>query len=606
MTTVPRSASVTVFHFRILLGGICLATVASVHAQQPAGASTRVRFVVDARQLGPVGYRDPIGVMSPDGEWLAYASGGRLRLTPVAGGVMSSLGPRTNVRAIAWPDSRHVAALEFDGAGGGGWSLVDVPGGARRPLWNRAFPTVASGGDSVAIDPNRFRELAWSRDGKRLAGIMQQQRGSILWTGNADGSAGRIQRSEVALASLAWSPNGDVVACLVDSQGKQYVSLPCGTPPARANAMEAYGPIAFSPDGTKVYFGSPNVRGTLDLCVRTVTGGAVTRLTNFARDTYAPSVARDGRVLFGTQDYRVFVAVVPSGGGEIKQLTSFQSETPSWSRDDRLIAVTYGSWRRVIDDLKYPDIAQDLGTVRADAEIPAAKPLAIIRASSSEDQGLDWSPNGHWIVLHSHANGLDDVWIQPADGSAPAHSITKGGYETGWPRWSPSGAWIAYGTEVPEGTRLRGVLFTVGVDSATGRVTREARRVPIDGLRGDVDQVEWSPNSDSLVFSVTEGLDARAIYVVGREGGAARLVHRFTSDQQFSGIGVSPDFRWVAFIAPATDGHLQVFRVPVAGGTPTQLTSDPTDKTQPAVSRDGTRVAFTVFSYRMQFWVTEP
>jgi len=119
MTTMPRSASVTVFHFRILLGGICLATVASVHAQQPAGASTRVRFVVDARQLGPVGYRDPIGVMSPDGEWLAYASGGRLRLTPVAGGVMSSLGPRTNVRAIAWPDSRHVAALEFDGAGGG-------------------------------------------------------------------------------------------------------------------------------------------------------------------------------------------------------------------------------------------------------------------------------------------------------------------------------------------------------------------------------------------------------------------------------------------------------------------------------------------------------
>jgi len=59
-------------------------------------------------------------------------------------------------------------------------------------------------------------------------------------------------------------------------------------------------------------------------------------------------------------------------------------------------------------------------------------------------------------------------------------------------------------------------------------------------------------------------------------------------------------------IAPATDGHLQVFRVPVAGGTPTQLTADPTDKTQPAVSRDGTRVAFTVFSYRMQFWVTEP
>jgi Tol biopolymer transport system component len=220
---------------------------------------------------------------------------------------------------------------------------------------------------------------------------------------------------------------------------------------------------------------------------------------------------------------------------------------------------------------------------------------------------MDWSPNGHWIALHSHANDLDDVWIQPADGSAPAHAITTGGSETGWPRWSPNGGWIAYSTEIVEANRMRGVLFTVGVDSATGRVTREARRVPIDDLRGDIDQVEWSPTSDSLVFLAGDGLESRAIYVVAREGGTARPVHRFTSDQQFSGVGVSPDFRWAAFVAPANDGHRQLFRVPLSGGgAPTQLTFDPTDKTQPAVSHDGTRVAFTVYAYTMQFWSIEP
>ena len=83
-------------------------------------------------------------------------------------------------------------------------------------------------------------------------------------------------------------------------------------------------------------------------------------------------------------------------------------------------------------------------------------------------------------------------------------------------------------------------------------------------------------------------------------------MHRFTSEQKYSGLGVSPDFPWVAFIAPASDGHFQVFRIPVAGGTPTQVTFDPTDKTQPAVSRDGTSIAFTVFSYQMQFWLIEP
>jgi Tol biopolymer transport system component len=340
--------------------------------------------------------------------------------------------------------------------------------------------------------------------------------------------------------------------------------------------------------------------------VRPVSGGAGTRLTSFARDTYGPSVGRYGRVLFGVQDYRTFIAVVPSDSGTIRQITSFQSETPTWSRDDKRIGFTYGSWRRVIDDLHYPDIAQDLGLVNVDADTPAAAPQAVIRASSSEDQGLDWSPNGRWIVLHSHANGLDDVWIQPADGSAPAKSITAGGTETGWPRWSPDGAWIAYGTEVRERGRLRGVLFTVGIDSATGAVTREARRLPIDGVGGDIDQVEWASGSDSIVFSAAEGPDQRAIYVVSRDGGPARLVHRFRSEQQFSGLGVSPAFNWVAFIAPASDGHFQVFRVRASGGTPTQVTFDPTDKTQPAVSRDGTRIAFTVFSYRMQFWVIEP
>jgi len=239
-------------------------------------------------------------------------------------------------------------------------------------------------------------------------------------------------------------------------------------------------------------------------------------------------------------------------------------------------------------------------------ETPAKAPLAVIRASSSEDQGLDWSPNGRWIVLHSHANRSDDIWIQPADGSAPARLVTRGGRESGGPRWSPDGAWIAYTTGLPEGNRPRFALFTAGVDSATGRVTHDARRVSIDGFLGNVEQSEWSPTSDSLLFSATEGRDQRAIYVVGREGGLPRLVHRFASEQQFSGVGVSPDFRWVAFIAPANDGHFQVFRVPIAGGVPAQVTFDPTDKTQPAVSRDGTRIAFTVFSYRMQFWMIEP
>jgi Tol biopolymer transport system component len=367
--------------------------------------------------------------------------------------------------------------------------------------------------------------------------------------------------------------------------------------------LDAYGPIAFSPDGHTLYFGSPNPRGTLDLYAQTLSGGSPRRLTSFARDTYMPSVAKHGGVLFGTQDYRTSVAVAPASGGPTRQVTAFQSETPSWSRDDRTIAVTYGSWRTVLDVLRYPNIAQDLGVVRADSSAPAVKPARVVRASPSEDQGLDWSPNGRWIALHSHENGLDDVWLQSADGSSPARPITRGGYETGWPRWSPDGKWVAYSTEIFANGLVHGVAFVIGVNQTDGVVTQPARRIPIDGVDGDIDAVEWV-TADTLVVLAGQG-NRKTIYIASRDGGPARVVHRFTSEQQFSGLGLATQGRWVAFIALGSDGHFQVFRVPLAGGTPQQLTSDPTDKTQPSVSHDGASVAFTVFLYQMQFWLIE-
>jgi Tol biopolymer transport system component len=593
---------------RVTAALVAGAVWASVRSPAAVGqeAGGRLRLVTVARQTGPVGYRDPVGAISPDGVWLAYSSGDHLRLVRVAGGPVATLGPPSRrLRTVAWlPDSRRVAARAEDARGRMAWWSFGIDGGERGRLWSGPLEAVTEGGETVGVDPDRASQLAWSADGSRVAGTLPWPGGSALWIANADGSGGRVRPSRARLSFPAWSPDGRTVVCLALEDGAQRLSLPCGAEPGEDDPV-AYGPVAVSRDGT-IYYGSPNPAGTLDLWARSMTGGPARRLTRFARDSYMPSVSRDGRVLFGTQDYRVTISMVPSGGGTPRQLTAFQSETPSWSRDGSTVAFTFGSWRRTIDDFDYPNIAQNLGTVDLGRADPALEPDRVIRASSAEDQSLDWSPDGRWIVLHSHADGLDDVWLMPADGSAPAHPITRGGHETGWPRWSPDGRWIAYGTEVREGGRWRGVAYLLGIDASTGKVTREAGRVPLEGITGDVDQVVWAGSADSLAFDVAEGLDRRAIYAVAREGGRPRLVHRFRSEQRYSGIGVSPDFRWVAFIAPAPDGHFQVYRVPTSGGVPKQVTTDPSDKTQPAVSPDGRSIALTVVSYSTQFWLLEP
>jgi Tol biopolymer transport system component len=513
----------------------------------------QLSYVATANQFGVVGYRDPVGAISPDGTRLAYSEGRFIRVVPIAGGAPVTLAPgEGQIRSLEWIDDTTIAAE--DRTPGARWWRYRLGDAARGPL------------------PDRPRSHA---------------------------------------------------ACILEAR----ISLKCdGTLLKVDPDRDVYGPIAFAPDGDTVYFSSPNDRGMVELWSAEVTTRRARRISNFSRDAYAPSVSSDGTVVFKTQTYRTHLADIAFEGGPTRQLTAFQSETPSYHPTRPLIAFTYGTWRRVVDDAKYPDIAQEIGVI----ELPdaaagvsrriATAPSQVLEDSDSEDQAMTWSPNGRWIAFHSHRDMSDDIWLRPAERSAGAPAAADRrrrltflgrGAEVGWPRWSPDGKTVLLNGARKSDPALAkatagqaaSVLYTIGVNQDTGATTSELREIKVAGITGEMGHAEWMPDSASVTAIVKERAGRQAIITVPAAGGRATIVHRFESEHDFSGLGVSANGRFVAFAAPAPDGFFQIFVKAVGQPTPAaQLTTDPSHKTQPAFSPDGSRVAFTVWSYTSTFW----
>ena len=506
------------------------ALVIARQAPMPAALDLpQLSYVTTAHQLGVVGYRDPVGAISPDGRRLAYTEGRFIRVVPIGGGPPITLEPgEGQIRYLTWTTDSSIVAEDVTPAGR--WWMYRLGEPGRQP------------------------------------------------------------------ATRPYGP----APCITN----QRITLVCGKSPLQLDIdRDVYGPIALSPDGGRVYFSSPDDRGMVELFSAEVRTGRTRRLSNFSRDAYAPSVAADGTVVFKTQTYRTHLADVPFEGGSTRQLTTFQSETPSYHPTRPLIAFTFGTWRRVVDDAKYPDIAQEIGVVDVSQSLPAAKPFEVLEDSDSEDQAMTWSPNGKWIAFHTHKEMSDDVWLRPADGSQPDKRITflGRGAEVGWPRWSPDGKTVLLnGARKSDGAS---VLYIIGVDQETGATTSELREIAVTGITGEMGHAEWMPGSASVIALVKENPGRHAIFTVPSAGGRATIVHRFDSEHDFSGLGVSTNGRFVAFAAPASDGFFQIFVKAVGQLTPpVQLTTDRSHKTQPTFSPDGSRVAFTVWSYTATFW----
>ncbi|MEQ9425238.1 MAG: hypothetical protein RJQ09_12515 [Cyclobacteriaceae bacterium] len=584
----------------ILLSGILIITDA--FSQAPP-----LQLVATIRQKGPVAYRDPIGVMSPDGQWFAYTDLRKIFIRPIAGGATKELKKNgAFIRYLTWtPDSKNLITYELGGKSET-WYSYPIDETTGTAIWPEldSFNIINSEGETIALTRHDLKNLTWSKKGEAVAGIAKMGTSTYLIEFESDGKNPSLI-GEAQIETLAWNPGIGKWAGIVVENDQRYIDLNLTHDTNELIPANSYGEIAFSADGNTLYFTEGNDRGVLDLWKKDLHAKEKEQLTSFSRDSYSPSVAVDGSVMFKLQDYRIFIAKVSGDGGPIQTITSFQSEIPYWHPSGEEISFTYGTWRRVMDDTNYPDIAQNLGVVATDRISPADEPEQTIRASYSEDQGMSWSPNLKWITFHTHADGTDDIWLMPADDASKGKPLSKGGYETGWPRWSPDGKWIVCNTAYSSDRINK--LFLIGIDQESGKITSAQKQLIPKGLEaGSFTDSQWTSNSKNLVIEYVVDENHKEIHMIPLDGGEGKLIHSFESDQLYSGIGLSNDDKWVAYIAPDDNGNFQVWKVSIDGKEVKQVTFDPTDKAHPVYSPTKDEIAFSVFNYQSIFWMLKP
>src|SRR6185295_18927628 len=158
--------------------------MAVVRRDAPATEAARLTWVAEAHQLGPVGYRDPAGALSPDGQWIAYSEGRFLRVRPAGGGPAVDLpAGDAQIRNLTWsPDSRTILTVGYRTPTG--WAVYDRAAGTRSGLWpNRDTLTAKldeAGASTTTAKISDLRQLAWSPAGRFIAAVVNGREGQEL------------------------------------------------------------------------------------------------------------------------------------------------------------------------------------------------------------------------------------------------------------------------------------------------------------------------------------------------------------------------------------------------------------------------------------------